>query len=98
MASTRKRKIAPKEGPYLKTTRAKKAPGKSVKVGGTVVIKGKGKKPMSFKKGGLHASLNVPQDENIPADKMAKALRGDYGPKAQKQARFAKNVLAKGKK
>ena len=43
-------------------------------------------------KGGLHRSTNTPQGQKIPASKMAAALRGDYGPKAQKQARFARTL------
>lgn len=73
---------------------------KSVKVGGTVTIKGKkkGQKPLKFKKGGLHASLGVPQGEKIPPSKLAAAAAGKYGPKAKKQAVFAKGALAKGQK
>lgn len=92
--ATRK-KTTPKAGPFLKTARAKKTPGKSVRVGGAVVIKAPGKKPLAFRKGGLHASLGVPQGTKIPAAKMNKALAGGFGPLARKQARFAKNVLAK---
>jgi hypothetical protein len=87
-----------KAGPYIKTARAKKTPGKTVAVGGTQVIKAKGKKPLKFKKGGLHASTDTPQGEKISATKMRKALAGGYGGKAQKQARFAKDVLAKGQR
>jgi hypothetical protein len=87
-----------KAGPYVSTARAKKTPGKSVKVGGTVVIKDKGKKPMGFKKGGLHQSLNVPQDQPIPAGKKAAALAGKYGPLAKKQAVYAfRGALATGR-
>lgn len=56
-------------------------------------IKTPGKKPISFKPGGLHASVGVPAGQKIPAAKMQAALAGDYGPKAAAQARFAKNVL-----
>ena len=87
-----------KAGPYISTARAKKMPGKTVKVGGIQVIKNKGKKPIEFKKGGLHESLGVKQGEKIPADKMATAIAGKMGPKVKKQAMFAKNVLAKGRK
>jgi hypothetical protein len=61
------------------------------------VIKKKGKTPIAFKKGGLHASLHVPQDKKIPAKKKAAALKGKYGAKAKRQALFAKNVLSKSK-
>ena len=59
----------------------------------TIEPKKKGQKKITFKKGGLHASTNTPQGTKIPASKRAAALRGDYGPKAVKQAEFAKNVL-----
>ena len=88
-----------KEGPFLQTPRAKATPGKTVAPGGTKVIRAKGKKPLAFKKGRLHESLNVPQGQPIPASKRAAALRGEYGKKAKKQAVFAfKGALAKGRK
>jgi hypothetical protein len=70
------------------------------KSGKTVTIKGggNGKKPVTFAKGGLHQSLGVPQGQPIPADKMAAAKAGDYGPKAQAQANLATGLLAKGRK
>lgn len=52
-----------------------------------------GKKPITFKKGGLHASTGTPAGKKIPAGKMAKAASGALGPKAKKQATFAKNIL-----
>lgn len=55
-----------------------------------VTIKtGKGKPDITFKPGGLHESLGVPSGEPIPPEKMAAALAGKHGPKAQKQANFA---------
>jgi len=87
-----------KPGPYVSTKRAKKMRGKSVKVGGTQVIKKKGKKAVAFKKGGLHASLGVPQGQKIPAGKMAGARAGKYGPKAKKQAVFAMGMLKAGRR
>lgn len=63
----------------------------------TETIKSPGKKPITFKKGGLHESLGVPKDKPIPAKKMAAAAKGAYGPKAKAQANFAKNVLGKGR-
>lgn len=88
-----------KAGSYIKSSRARKTPGKTVKVGGTQVIKPtkKGQKPLSFQKGGLHKSLNVPQDKKIPASKMVAAKAGKYGPKAKKQANLATGALAKGR-
>lgn len=95
---TSKRKV-PKAGPYVATTRAKKTPGKTVKVGGTQVLREKGKKPIGFKKGGLHSQLGVPQSEKIPAAKKAAALAGKYGKLAKKRAVFAfKGALAAGRK
>jgi hypothetical protein len=64
----------------------------------TTTMKADGKKPITFEKGGLHRSLGVPQDQPIPAKKVAAAARGDFGPKAQKQANFAQNVLKQGRK
>ena len=62
------------------------------------IIKKKGKKPITFKPGALHAQLGVPQGEKIPASKMAAARSGELGPLAEKRANFAKNVLTGGKK
>lgn len=56
-----------------------------------------GHKAITFQKGGLHRSTNTPEGQKIPAAKKAKALAGGYGSKAEKQARFAKNVLTGGK-
>lgn len=53
---------------------------------------------ISFKKGGLHESLGVPQGQKIPAGKMAAAKAGKYGPKAKKQASFAEGMLAAGRR
>lgn len=64
----------------------------------TVTMREPGKKPISFQKGGLHRSVGVPQGQKIPASKMQAAEHGEYGPKAQKQAEFALNVLRKGRK
>lgn len=47
---------------------------------------------ISFKKGGLHQSLGVPEGQPIPADKMSAALAGKYGPKAKKQAQLAQTL------
>lgn len=63
-----------------------------------VVMREKGKKPISFEKGGLHRALGVPQGQKIPASKLQAALHGQYGPKAKKEAEFDVNVLAKGRK
>src|SRR5262245_50544837 len=54
--------------------------------------------PVTFKHGALHRQLGVPQDEKIPASKMAAAKRGDYGPLAAKRAHFADNMLKAGRK
>ncbi len=73
---------------------------KTPKVGQKVTIqpKKKGQKQITYVKGGLHASLGVPHDKPIPAGKMAAALRGDYGPKAKKEALLARNVFHVGRK
>ena len=64
-----------------------------------VTIHKAGKKPLTFKKGGLHQQLGVPQGQKIPAGKKAAALRGDYGALAKKRANFAfKGALAAGRK
>ena len=58
-----------------------------------VTIKAQGKKPISFKPGGLHQSTGTPAGQPIPAAKMQQALSGKLGLKAKQQANFAKNVL-----
>jgi len=45
-----------------------------------------------LKKGGLHKSLGLPEGQTIPANKLKAAARGDYGPKAQKQAQAANTL------
>lgn len=63
-----------------------------------VTISKKGKKPLSFKKGGLHRSLGVPEGKPIPPGKKKAALEGKYGAKAKKQANFAfKGALKTGR-
>ena len=64
----------------------------------TIAPEKKGQKKVTFQKGGLHKSLGVPQGKDIPASKMAAAKKGDYGPKAQKQANMATGMLAKGRR
>jgi hypothetical protein len=59
----------------------------------TIKAKKPGQKDISFSKGGLHRSLNVPESQPIPASKRQAALAGSYGDKARKQAQFAQNVL-----
>lgn len=63
----------------------------------TQKIKSPGKAPVSFKKGGLHQSLGVPQGQTIPAGKMAAAQAGKFGPKAKQQANFAQGMLKAGR-
>lgn len=63
----------------------------------TVTIKAKGKQPVTFRKGGLHRSLNVPEGEKIPATKMRAALAGKHGPLAKKQAVMAEGMLKAGR-
>lgn len=52
-----------------------------------------GQKPISFHPGGEHKSLGVPAGQPIPAKKAAAAAAGKFGPKAQKQEQFRRNVL-----
>ncbi len=87
-----------KRGPYISSPRAKKRKGKTVKVGGTQVIKAKGKKPLAFTRGALHKALGVPMGKPIPPGKKRDALAGKYGKRVQKQANFAfRGALAKGR-
>jgi hypothetical protein len=59
-----------------------------------VTIKGKsGQKPLTFNKGGEHASTHTPPGQKIPAAKREEAAEGKLGPKARKQELFARNVL-----
>jgi hypothetical protein len=64
----------------------------------TIRPKRKGQRTIRFKKGGLHRSVGVPQGKKIPASKRRAALKGRYGPKAKKQAQFARNVLTGGRR
>lgn len=61
-------------------------------------MRAKGKRPVTFTRGGLHASTNTPADEKIPESKMDAAARGDYGKKALRQANMARGMLAKGRR
>lgn len=63
----------------------------------TIKPKRKGQKKITFTPGGLHRSTGTPMGQKIPAGKMAAAMAGRYGPKAKKQAMFARNVLRRGK-
>jgi len=73
-----------------------KAAGRKLKM--VTISGGKGQSPVSFHKGGLHQSLGVPQGQKIPSGKMQSALAGSYGPKAKKQANFARGMLAAGRR
>jgi hypothetical protein len=64
----------------------------------TVTMRKKGRKPVSFKAGGLHESTHTPAGEKIPASKLAAAARGEYGARAVKQANMAKGMLSKGRR
>jgi hypothetical protein len=68
------------------------------KKGKTTTMRAKGKKPVTFRKGGLHRSVGVPEGSKIPASKMAAAKSGSYGPLAKKQANMATGMLAKGRR
>lgn len=47
---------------------------------------------ISFKKGGLHQSLGVPEGQPIPPAKLRAALSGRYGSKAKRQAMLARTL------
>lgn len=64
----------------------------------TRTIRKPGKKPITFKEGGLHESLGVPKGKPIPPGEMSAAAAGKRGKKAKKQALFARNVLTGPKK
>lgn len=64
----------------------------------TETIHSPGKKPIKFKKGGLHATTHTPMGQKIPSSKVQAALAGKYGEKGRKEAQFAKNVLTGHKK
>lgn len=67
--------------------------------GDTVSISAPGRKPLSFKRGALHAQLGVPQGQPIPPAKKAAALSGSLGLLAKKRANFAfKGALAAGRR
>lgn len=59
----------------------------------TIKPEKKGQKPITFNKGGLHASTGTPAGKKIPAKKLAEAKEGKLGPKAKKQEEFRENVL-----
>ncbi len=44
------------------------------------------------RKGLLHKQLGVPEDENIPKEKMNAAVKGKFGELARKRAQAAKNA------
>ena len=61
----------------------------------TVTMRKQGEKPISFKRGALHAQLGVPQGEAIPAEKKAQALAGEVGALAKKRANFGFRTVLK---
>jgi hypothetical protein len=71
------------------------AKGKPGGKGKTITVKPAkaGQKPITVRKGGLHASTGVPKGQKIPAATVAAAAAGKYGPKARSQALFLQNVL-----
>lgn len=67
--------------------------------GKTTTMRAPGKKPITFRRGALHAQLGVPAGQPIPPGKKAAALSGSYGPLAKKRATFAfKGALAAGRR
>lgn len=71
---------------------------KRPRVGQRVTMRAPGKKPISFRAGGLHRSTGTPQGETIPASKVSAAASGSLGPRAKRQALFYRNVLRKGQR
>ena len=61
------------------------------------VIHKEGKKPIHFKKGGLHETTHTPMGDKIPESKIQAAAAGKYGAKGKKEVNFMRNVLT-GKK
>ena len=97
---TKLKKLTVKRGPFIDTKRAQKIPGRTVKAGGIqkIMPQKTGQKAVTFRKGGLHATLDVPQGQKIPESKLAAALKGKYGETGAKQARFYVNFLRKGQR
>ncbi len=91
-------KSPPVRKPAATATKGKAAPAKAPGKTATVGPSKAGQKPITFKPGGLHRSTGTPAGQKIPAAKMAAAASGKLGPKAQKQAQFARNVLTGPKK
>lgn len=56
------------------------------------------RKPLKFKKGGLHRSTGTPAGKKISASKHRAARSGAYGKKAQRQELFFENVLKGGRR
>lgn len=86
-----------KKAPSFTKTKSAKAAAQAIAGSVVSMNPANGQKPISFKAGGLHSSTGTPQGQKIPATKVKKALSGDFGGKAKKQANFKKNVLT-GKK
>lgn len=59
----------------------------------TIVAKKAGQKPITFKKGGLHASTGTKAGKKISAKKHAAARSGKLGAKAKQQEVFYENIL-----
>lgn len=64
----------------------------------TVEANKKGEKPITFTKGGEHASTGTPAGKPIPAKKRTEAKAGKFGDKAERQEIFRENVLTGPKK
>lgn len=59
----------------------------------TIAPKAKGQHKITFKEGGLHASLGAKAGAKLTPAQHAKAASGSAGPKAKKQEMFYENVL-----
>ncbi len=58
-------------------------------------ITARGKKPITFQEGGLHASTGTPAGRKISPAMHAAAMAGKMGMKAKRQEMFYRNVLKK---
>lgn len=54
------------------------------------------RKPLKFKRGGLHRSTGTPSGKRISVTKHRAARAGAYGKRAKKQELFYENVLRRG--
>lgn len=81
---------------YGKMKKAARAVAKK-RAGGTRTIPARGGKPaISFKEGGLHASMGIPAGQKMTAAQHAEA-RNSSNPRERKQEQFYENILSRGR-